>query len=138
MAVSGAAVAIGARGARVNLPLRQTEGVLRCRESTPGGGEGGAGHPVRDRGRPPRPVVFVPAAQAPERQMSFLLRTASDPAAMIGAVRTAMADMDRLAEGVGGPPACRRTPVCRYTVALWCGVSRRQTDLAEKRRYLWA
>jgi len=40
------------------------------------------------------PAVFVPAAQAVDRQMSFLIRTAGKAAAVVPAVRAAMADLD--------------------------------------------
>jgi putative ABC transport system permease protein len=40
------------------------------------------------------PAVFVPAAQAVRPQMSFMVRTTSDPSALVPVVRTALAELD--------------------------------------------
>ena len=42
----------------------------------------------------PEPAVFVPAAQDARRSASFLVRTASDPATVVPAVRAVMTDLD--------------------------------------------
>jgi putative ABC transport system permease protein len=43
---------------------------------------------------PPHPQIYVPFDQAPQRSMSLLLTTASDPSRILSSVRKAIADVD--------------------------------------------
>jgi putative ABC transport system permease protein len=43
----------------------------------------------------PRPEMFVPYAQSPSTQMTFLVRTNSDPAALLGPVKAAIREVNR-------------------------------------------